>query len=65
MSFKPEVEVEGKFSQNNLAFATREEAEKSASDLFSRWFLCTGHRATESDQPVNYKLVDGSLVEVK
>lgn len=58
MSFKPEVcaSADGSFSQNNLAFATREEAEKSAHDLFLRWMLCTDWRAVESDQPVNYEL---------
>lgn len=58
MSFKPEVcaSRDGSFSQNNLAFATKAEAEMSAYDLYCRWTLCTAWRAVESDQPVNYEL---------
>ena len=61
MSFKPEVSTDGghTFHQNNLAFATREEAEASARDLTARWMLVTDWRAIESDEPVNYALVDG------
>lgn len=69
VSFKPAVEVinePGKYHHNNLAFATREEAERSAKDLMSRWMLVTSWRVDESDQPVNYRLTeDGQLEEVK
>lgn len=68
MSWKPEVKVEGKFSQNGQVFATKEEAEKSAYNRFWNWTLCTGSRAVEVDSekfPVNYrwdeKLGDVSL----
>ena len=54
MSYKPEVFVEHKWSQNGLVFATREEAEQSASDLMYRWYAVTDSRAVESDLPVNY-----------
>jgi hypothetical protein len=58
MSFKPEVRTgsDPKFYGNNLAFATREEAERSAKDLMSRWMLVVEWRVVESDQPVNYRL---------
>lgn len=56
MSFKPEVYVQGEWARNNLAFATKEEAELSARDLMSRWMLVEDCRAAESDQPVNYVL---------
>lgn len=68
MSYKPEVQTAGngdKWSHNNLAFATREEAEASARDLESRWMLVTAWRVAESDQPVNYSLVDGQLKAIK
>lgn len=61
MSFKPEVFVEGKWSQNGLVFATHDEAKAYAQDLYCRWTLCTNHRAVESSEPVNYKFVDGKL----
>ena len=67
MSFKPEVRTgtDPKFYDNNLAFATREEAERSARDLMNRWLLVVEWRAVESDEPVNYRLLeDGSLEAV-
>ena len=67
MSFKPSVSTDGgaTFNENNLAFATREEAELSARDLMARWMLVTDWRVVESDQPVNYRLrFDGALEAV-
>lgn len=67
MSYKPEVTTgsDPKFYGNNLAFATREEAEKSARDLMSRWMAVTDWRVVESDQPVNYRIrYDGALESV-
>lgn len=64
MSFKPEVSTDGgkSFHQNNLAFATRDEAEISARSLMPRWTLGTDWRAVESAQPVNYRICrDGAL----
>lgn len=61
MNWKPEVFVEGKWSQNALVFATREEAEQNARDLLMRWFVPTDSRAAESDEPVNYRYVNGQL----
>lgn len=67
MSFKPEISTDGgrSYSQNNLAFATKAEALASAKDLFNRWMLATNWRVAESDQPVNYALVDGVLTSVE
>ena len=66
MSWKPEVKTgnDNKFYGNALAFATKEEAETSARDLMNRWLLVVEYRAVESDEPVNYKLVDGVLEAV-
>ncbi len=67
MSWKPEVRTgnDPKFYQNNLAFATKEEAETSARDLMQRWFLVVEWRVVESEQPVNYRLrYDGALEAV-
>lgn len=64
MSWKPEVFVEGKWSRNGLVFATKEEALASARDLQWRWLLVEGVRATEVDEPVNYRWVDGKLEAV-
>lgn len=66
MSFKPEVKVIGddKWYDNAVRFATREEAELSAKDLAGRWMLVTHWRATKSDDPVNYKIVDNVMSPV-
>lgn len=63
MSFKPEVRTgsDPKFYGNALAFATREEAEANAKDLYGRWTLCTGWQAVESDEPVTHTYVGGVL----
>lgn len=64
MSFKPQVFVDNEWAGNALAFATKDEAELSAKDLYSRWMLCKDYRAVESDEPVNYKIVDGVMSAV-
>ena len=67
MSWKPEVRTgsDPKFYANNLAFATKDEAERSAKDLMARWMLVVEWRVVESDQPVNYRLrYDGALEAV-
>ena len=63
MSFKPEViaDTSNKWCGNALRFATREEAEGSVQDLMMRWFAVTETRVVESDDPVNYRYVDGRL----
>jgi hypothetical protein len=63
MSFMPEVIAgsSGKWSGNALRFATREEAEANVQDLMMRWFAVTETRVVESDDPVNYRYVDGLL----
>jgi hypothetical protein len=54
-SWKPEVLVDGKWSSNALRFATKAEAEASANELLSRWFVPSDGRATESEDVVNYR----------
>ena len=66
MSFKPEISTDGgkTFGQNAQVFATREEAEAMARDIFSRWMLATDYRVTESDEPVNYEIKGNALNHV-
>jgi hypothetical protein len=59
MSFKYEVEVDGKFSGNAVRFATEEEADQGGRELLSRWFVPTGYRVVESDDEVNYVFRNG------
>lgn len=66
MSWKPAVQVNGDptWSYNALRFETKEEAMASARDLMNRWLLVTAFDAHESEDPVNYKLVDDGGVLV-
>jgi hypothetical protein len=66
MSFKPEViaDASGKRSGNALRFATREEAAAKIRDRTMRWFALRHTRVVESDDPVNYRYVDGRLESV-
>jgi hypothetical protein len=63
MSFKPEVQTDGtgKWYGNALRFATRAEAEAQVADLMMRWTAVRDTRVVESDDPVNYRYVDGQL----
>lgn len=66
-SWKPQLQVQGegdKWHDNALRFATKEEAEKAASDNFSRWMMATGHRAVESDEEPNYRWENGQAVHI-
>jgi hypothetical protein len=63
MSFKPEViaDTSGKWCGNALRFSTREEAEANVRDLMMRWLVVRETRIVESDDPVNYRYIDGRL----
>lgn len=66
MSWKPEVMVSGEkeWAGNSLRFATKEEAEGNVRNLMWRWLSVTDTRVVESEDPVNYRWVDGKLEEV-
>ncbi|MBO0784326.1 MAG: hypothetical protein J2P37_36450 [Ktedonobacteraceae bacterium] len=66
-SYAPEVIADGsgKWCSNALRFATREEAEANVLDLSMRWFAVRETRVVESDDPVNYRYINGKLEEVK
>ena len=65
MSWKPEVQTDstGRWYGNALRFTTKEEAEAQVRDLSMRWYAVQGTRATECDDPVNYRYVDHQLIE--
>ena len=65
MSWAPEVYVEGRWSRNQVRFATREEAEADAYALMMRWTMVMDSRATEAEEPVNYRFVDGRAEPVR
>jgi hypothetical protein len=46
-------------------FATREEAEAKVRDVMMRWLAIRDTRVIESDDPVNYRYVDGRLESLK
>lgn len=66
MSWKVEVQTGGDdWATNAVALATKEEAEWAAKDLMRRWMLVTAWRAVESDEPVNYEVIDNKLRPVQ
>lgn len=67
MSWKPEViaDSSGKWCSNALRFATEREALDSVLALMDRWTLVRDARATECDDAVNYRRVDGRDVPVE
>jgi hypothetical protein len=65
MSWKPYFEFPGgEWATNAQAFATKEEALESAAARFAVWTMPIGYEARESDEPVNYAIVDGRDVMV-
>jgi hypothetical protein len=58
-SYKPMFLVSGQWCGNAQRFATREEAEASAKARFHVWTMPSDYRAEPSDEPVNYRRVDG------
>lgn len=66
-SYAPQVQTlnDSNFYGNALRFATKEEAEANVADLAVRWLLVVGTRVVESDDPVNYRWVDGKLEAVE
>ena len=66
MSYKPEFKVYGddKFYANAVVFATKEEAEGNASAKYRAWTMAEAYRVVESDEPVNYRWVNGKLESV-
>jgi len=63
-NWRPMVCVHREWCGNSLVFASKKEAEDSAIDLMMRWTLVTDHRADPTDQPVNYRWVDGKLERI-
>jgi hypothetical protein len=59
VNYKPSVEVEGKFSENGLVFATYTEAYESAESLMFRWYAVTNIRVVETTDKVNYTRING------
>ena len=49
-NYRPEISTDGgkSFGQNAQVFATKEEAETMAKDIFNRWMLATDYRAAET-----------------
>ena len=64
MNWKPELEVDGNWAGNAQVFATKEEAEFMARNIFSRWLIPTNYRAVETDDPINYEAKDGRIFSV-
>lgn len=64
LSYRPMVCVQGEWVGNGLRFATEEEARRSAVATACRWTLVDDYRTDQSNDPVNYAIVDECLVEI-
>ena len=67
MSFKAEVQADssGTWAGNALRFETEAEAAAYGDDLAGRWTLVRAVRTTESNDPVNYRFVDGKAERIE
>lgn len=67
-SYKPEVNTcgddPGTYTGNALRFATHKEAEAYLVDLASRWMAVRRSRVVLSNDPVNYRMVDGRAIPI-
>jgi hypothetical protein len=65
MSWKVEViaDSSGKWRGNSCRYPSEAAAKFAAQDLANRWFLVSDWRVVESDEPANYDIVDGRVVE--
>ena len=66
-SFKIEVLCSGEtdWASNGLRFASKEEAEAYARDLFMRWFSVNEHRVTPCADKPTHTFANGSLAKIK
>jgi hypothetical protein len=68
MSFLVQVitnnEAGGDWRSNRLRFATAGEAREYACDLAGRWSMVTETRITETNEPANYRYLNGELLAV-
>jgi hypothetical protein len=56
MNWRPEIDDGSGWGQNAQVFATKEEAEIMARDIYNRWMMARDWRATETEDPVNYRI---------
>ena len=65
-SYKPEVmaDTSGQWAGNALRFPTEAEAEANVRALEQRWMMVTATRVVPSDDPPNYRWIEGTLVAI-
>ena len=66
-NFKYGVQLpnEPKLSFNSVVFATAKEAEAGGRELLSRWFVPTGYKVVETEDEVNYRIVNNQIESIK
>jgi hypothetical protein len=66
-SYAPQVIADNtcKWYGNALRFATKEEAEAQVRDLAARWTSVLDTRVVETDDPVNYRYINDTLIPVE
>jgi hypothetical protein len=58
MSYRYEVNVQGKWYDNQAFFETEGEASKAGYNKMFNWTQCDDYRVVPSDQPANYRWND-------
>ena len=60
-NYKMEVRTDStdNWSSNACVYATEREALDAGDELMGRWMLVREYRAVTTDDPVNYRMVDG------
>jgi len=52
-------------SFNAVVFATAEEAETGGRELLSRWFVPISYKVVETEDEVNYRIVNNQIESIK
>jgi len=66
MSYKLGVKTPGdtEFVTNGLCFETEREAKDYGVDLFSRWSVVKETKVLTSDEPINYRFINGQAERI-
>ena len=69
VSYKYEVMTiyrgEESWAGNAVRMATKEEADAAGHELLTRWYVPESYRVVPSDDPVNYRFVNGRPLRIE
>jgi hypothetical protein len=66
MGYRYEIQVQGKWYDNQVVLATEAEAQGAGDTKLFSWSLAESVRVVETDKPVNYKfMIDRGLIHIE